>query len=89
MRFLLKVRVDLTTMSEFGQKLLNNELDRTMIVSETYCLADDPAVGYSIWAADSREAFDKVFVEWEKYYSEVKINVVVSPNEAMQMLMNK
>ncbi len=88
MQYLVKVRVNQAKLPEFGQKLQRGELDRSMIRSETYCLAKDPAVGYSVWDAESREAFDRVFSEWKKYYSETEIMEVISAAEAMRMLIS-
>ena len=61
MLFQVKVRVDLSKMKEFGQKLQMNELDRSCIRGETYCLKDDPAVGFSIWEIDTTEEFETKF----------------------------
>jgi hypothetical protein len=87
MRFLVKVRVDASRLAEFGRALQRNELDRSAIRSETYCLKEDPAVGYSVWEAESREGFDKRFAEWKPYYSETEVREVVSPAESMRAMM--
>lgn len=87
MRFLVKVRVDPARTPEFGQRLAKGELDRRMIKSETYCLSEDPAVGYSVWEAESREEFDGVFRAWKPYYAESEISEVIGPTEAMKALM--
>jgi hypothetical protein len=87
MRFLVKVRVDLPKMGEFGQRLQKGELDRRLIKSETWCLAADPAVGYSVWEAADRKEFDGVFAAWGRYYSEAEISEVIGANEAMVRLM--
>jgi hypothetical protein len=87
MRFLVKVRVDLPKMGEFGQRLQKGELDRRLIKSETWCLAADPAVGYSVWEAVDRKEFDGVFNAWSRYYSETEIAEVIGANEAMIKLM--
>ena len=89
MQFLVKVRVDLTKMSEFGQKLQQGELDRRCIRGETYCLKDDPAVGYSIWEAEDELAFEEVFSAWRPYYELVEVRGVVSPSESLRMLMER
>ena len=89
MRFLVEVRVDLTKMPEFGMKLQKGELNRSLICSETYCLHDDPAVGYSYWQAESRAEFDLVFSEWKPFYSVCKVSEVVSAQEAMILLRGK
>jgi hypothetical protein len=87
MRFLVKVRVDPARLAEFGGKLQRNELDRSAIRSDTWCLKDDPAVGYSVWEAEGRAEFDKLFAGWKPYYSEAEIREVVSPAESMRSLM--
>ncbi|KNY29828.1 hypothetical protein [Pseudobacteroides cellulosolvens] len=89
MRFLVNVRVNLTTMLEFGQKLKQGELDRSCIRGETYCIKNDPAVGYSIWEAESRQEFDEKFSPWKKYYEETDIREVIDPNESMRLLMEQ
>jgi hypothetical protein len=86
MLFQVKVRVDIQKMAEFGQKLQKGELDRSCIRGETYCLSKDPAVGYSIWEAGSREEFEAKFGAWKKYYSDVDIREVITPVEAMMSL---
>jgi hypothetical protein len=86
MRFLVKVKVDLATMVEFGQALQKGELDRSCIKGETFCLRNEPSVGYSIWEAETKSEFDAKFSGWRKYYEEVEVREVMSPNEAMQLL---
>ena len=87
MLFQVKVRVNLGTMSEFGLKLQKGELDRSCIRGETHCLKNDPAVGFSIWEADSRSDFDSRFAPWGIYYDTVEVNEVITPFEAMTLLM--
>jgi hypothetical protein len=89
MVFLVRVRVNLETMQEFGLQLMKNELDRSCIRGETHCLKDDPAVGYSIWEAPSREAFDATFGPWRKYYTDVEVSEVITPMAAMMALQQK
>lgn len=89
MRFLVKVRVDASRLSEFGERLKRGELDRSLITSETYCMATDPAVGVSIWEAEKRERFEEVFTDWKPFYVETEVSEVISPIEAMQLLMKK
>jgi hypothetical protein len=85
MLFLVKVRVNLSKMMEFGRMLQQGALDRSA-VRMTYCLQDDPTVGVGIWdVADERE-FKKKFAPWREYYESVEIKPVVTPAEAMVML---
>ena len=48
MLFQVRVRVGVARMAEFGRKLQGGALDRSAIRGETYSLAKDPAVGFSI-----------------------------------------
>jgi hypothetical protein len=89
MLFQVKVRVNLTKMAEFGQKLQKGELDRSCIRGETHCLKSDPAVGFSIWEADNKNEFDSKFAPWRIYYDDVEVNEVISPLEAMTSLFKK
>jgi len=86
MQFLVKVRVDVGRLQEFGAKLQRNELDRSLVRSETYCLEADPAVGYSVWEAASADEFEKVFSAWRSYYAEVDVHPVIGPGEALRQL---
>ena len=76
MKYLVKVKVNVSTMMEFGQKLQKGELDRSCIRGETYCLKDDPSIGYSIWEAETKEEFENKFHPWRQYYSNVELNEV-------------
>jgi hypothetical protein len=87
MKYLVKVKVNVSTMMEFGQKLQKGELDRSCIRGETHCLKDDPSVGLSIWEAETKGEFEQKFNQWKLYYSNVEIKEVISPNEAMKLLM--
>jgi hypothetical protein len=87
MLFQVRVRVDIPRMLEFALKLQSGELDRSCIRGETHCLKDDPAVGFSIWEAESRSEFDKKFAPWKKYYAEAEIREVITPVEAMAALL--
>ena len=89
MLFQVKVRVNLPKMTEFGQELQKGELDRSCIRGETYCLKNDPAVGYSIWEAESKDEFEAKFAPWRSYYEDVEISEVVTPQEAMGLLLNQ
>jgi hypothetical protein len=86
MQFLVKVRVDIAKMGEFGARLQGNALDRSAIRGETHCLAVDPAVGYSVWEAEDKAAFEARFAAWKPYYSEVEALEVIPPAAAMRLL---
>jgi hypothetical protein len=86
MYFKVKVRVDVTKLTEFGAKLREGSLDRSAIRGETYCLADDPAVGFSVWEARDQGEFESVFSAWRPYYSETEVRPLITPAEAMMRL---
>ena len=86
MLFQVKVRVNLSKMLEFGQKLQSGELDRSCVRGETHCLKDDPAVGFSIWEAASKDEFEEKFAPWSSYYEGVEISELITPQEAMSLL---
>jgi hypothetical protein len=86
MYFQVKVRVDISKMAEFGARLGDDALDRSAIRGETYCLADDPAVGFSVWEALDRASCDAIFSAWRPYYAEAEIVPLITPMEAMARL---
>jgi len=86
MLFQVKVTVDIAKIAEFGHKLQQGELDRSCIRGDTHCLKSDPAVGFSIWEAVSRDEFDKKFAPWRIYYADVEIKEVITPIEARSVL---
>jgi hypothetical protein len=89
MLFQVKVRVDIAKMAEFGQKLQKGELDRSCIRGDTHCLRSDPAVGYSIWEAESRDEFDARFASWRNFYRDVDVREVITPMQAMNALFSQ
>ena len=89
MFFLVKVRVNLKTMMEFVEKLQKGELHRSCIRGETYCIKDDPSVGYSIWEIQDKVDFEKRFNPWKTFYEETEVVEVISPGEAMKLLVAK
>ena len=88
MKFLVKVRVNEATLKEFGEALQKNSLDRSCIKGETFCLEDDPAIGFSVWEAENKEEFDIRFKNWKEFYSETDVREIISPNEAMIKLVS-
>ena len=86
MFFQVRVRVNVAMMGEFGEKLRAGALDRSAIRGETYCLATDPAVGYSVWEAADAQAFEELFAGWRPYYSETEVRALITPAEAMGLL---
>ena len=86
MYFQVRVRVDVAKMAEFGAKLREGSLDRSAIRGETYCLADDPAVGFSVWEAPDLDEFEAAFAGWKPYYKETEARALITPAEAMTLL---
>jgi hypothetical protein len=89
MKYLVKVKVDVGTMMEFGLKLQKGELDRSCIRGETYRLKDDPSVRYSIWEAETKKEFEDTFNPWKQYYSNIEVCEVISPDEAIKLLISR
>jgi hypothetical protein len=86
MFFLVKVSVRLSTLQEFAQELQAGRLDNTRVRGETWCLKDEPAVGYSVWETTDQDDFEKRFAPWRKFYEEVEVREVITPKEAMAAL---
>jgi hypothetical protein len=86
MLFLVKVRVDLKKLPEFGTTLQRDELDNSAICF-THCLKDDPAVGLAVWEVADKQEFKTKFDPWRPYYSEIEVSEVVTPAEAQQLLL--
>lgn len=87
--YLVKVRINTDLLMELGQKLQNNKLDTSMMLF-TYCSKDDPEVGVSLWMADDKKHFDKLFSPHKYYYKDViDIQEVVLPEESMKLLLSK
>ena len=43
-------------------------------------------MGYSVWEASDRDAFEAVFAAWRPYYSETEVRALIAPTEAMKQL---
>ncbi len=82
----IKVKVKIETLKIFGEKLMSNQLDRSAIISETYCEKEDPSVGISYWNVKDFEEFEHKFSMWKPYYEKVEIKEVVTAKEAMILL---
>jgi hypothetical protein len=89
MTFQVKVKVKADTLKDFAKKLMKNQLDRSAIISETYCEKDDPSIGISFWQAGSMEDFEKKFSSWRPYYEKIEIKEVITAKEAMIKLFNQ
>jgi hypothetical protein len=84
-QLLVKVRVDWARTAEFGRRLEAGELDRSAIRA-TYCLKEDPAVGFGIWEVADEAEFAPRFEAWRRYYESVEVREVVTPHQAMRLL---
>ena len=89
MKYLVKVKVDVSKIMEFGQKLQEGKLDRSCIRGETFCLQEEPVVGFSIWETASQQEFEEKFRPWSQYYANIEVKEIVTPNEAMKLILNK
>lgn len=88
MYFFVKVRIDVSKLSDFGQKLQNGSITTHPLL--TYCLKDDPSVGINIWEAEDKPGFEKAFSPHREFYSEIiEITPVITPQESMQALMRQ
>jgi hypothetical protein len=85
----VKVRVNLSTLQQFASALQKGALDNSKVKGETWCLKEDPAVGYSIWETTNRQDFDNRFIPWRQYYDQVEVREVTTPREAMFALFGK
>ena len=89
MTFQVKVKVKTDTLKEFAKVLMKGELDRSAIISETYCEKDAPSIGISFWQTKDLEEFEKKFSSWKPYYENVEIKEVITAKDAMLMLFNQ
>lgn len=72
MKLLVKVRIDLKAMGEFGKKGLEGGLDWSCIRGERHGLKPDPSADHSIGEAESDRAFEEKFDPGRPYYLEVE-----------------
>jgi hypothetical protein len=85
MLFFVKVRIDVSKLTELGRKIQSGEFNTHP--TSTYCLKDDPAVGLNIWEAVDLEDFEKKFAPHRKYYTEVvEVTPVITAADAQQVL---
>lgn len=88
MLYLVKVRVDVNKIAEFGRKIADREFDSSS-TKWTFCPKDDPTVGYSLWETADEAEFETKFGPYRPYYEEVAISEVVPPAEAQALIMQK
>jgi hypothetical protein len=87
--FLVKVHVRLSTLQQFAAALQKGALDNSRVTGETWCLKDEPAVGYSVWDTEDRHDFDTRFDPWREFYEDVEVSEVITPREAMGALFRR
>ena len=89
MFFFGKVRVNTERLTEFGQKLFKNELQRNH-VKFSFCLKNDPEIGLNIWEAENRAELEKILLTYKPYFSEIiEIKELISPQESFTILMKE
>ena len=86
MIFQIKVKVKMETLKEFAEVLIAGKLDRSAVISETYCEKDEPSVGISYWKVEDLKELDTKFSLWKPYYENVEIKEVVTARDAMSLL---
>jgi hypothetical protein len=85
---LIRVRVDVSKLAEFGRRIANREFDNSS-TRWTFCLKGDPAVGYSIWETETEAELERKLGPYRPYYQEVEISRVVPPAEAQALIMKQ
>jgi hypothetical protein len=89
MLFFGKVRIDITKLKEFGEKLQAGALGPSF-TKATYCLLEDPTVGLNIWEARDREDLEKKLKPHRVYYTELlEITPMILPQESQKILMER
>jgi hypothetical protein len=87
MRFIVKVRIDVSKLAELARLLQDKALDLGGM-EWTYCHEDDPAVGLSLWQAADRAELERRLAPLRPYYAEIlEITPVVTSREAQAALM--
>jgi hypothetical protein len=89
MTFQVKVKVNTDTLKDFAKKLMKGQLDRSAIISETFCEKDEPSIGISFWQAKDLEEFESKFSSWRPYYQNIEIKEVITAKDAMLKLFNQ
>lgn len=85
----IKVKVKIETLKDFAEKLMTGQLDRSAIISETYCEKDEPSIGISYWQVDNMQEFENKFSSWKQFYESCEIKEVVTAKDAMVALFNR
>lgn len=88
MLFFVKVRIDVSKLTELGQKIQSGEFDAHP--KSTYCVKDDLAVGLNIWEADDLIDFESKFAPHREFYTDVyEVTPIVTANEAQKLLVGQ
>lgn len=87
MRFIVKATLNRTKLKEFTGALERGELDSSCVKGETYCLKEEPAAGYNIWEAATREEFESKAHGWRIYCDSFEVTEIITPEEAMGLLL--
>jgi hypothetical protein len=85
----IKVKIRIETLKEFAAKLMMGQLDRSAIISETYCEKIDPSVGISYWKVDDMEEFENKIVAWKEYYETIEVKEVITAKDAAFALLTR
>ncbi len=86
MLYQVTVRIDKSKVKEFAMKIMMGQLDRSHMISDSYCLKDDPALLWSVWEADSEDELDTILEDWKKYVTEITVTEVIKPKQALFQL---
>ena len=82
----IKVNVNIAKLKDFAEKLMSGQLDRSAIISETYCEKDEPSIGISYWNVNDMEEFEKKFSLWKQFYDKYEVKEVITAKDAMMAL---
>lgn len=85
----IKVKVRITSLKDFAEKLMSGQLDRSAIISEAYCEKDEPSVGISYWKVNDMKEFENKFSLWKQFYETYEVKEVITAKEAMITLFNQ
>ena len=85
----IKVKVKISLLKGFAEKLMSGQLDRSAIISETYCEKNEPSIGISYWKVNDMDEFENKFSLWKQFYETYELKEVVTAKDAMVALFNQ
>ena len=85
----IKVKVKISLLKSFAEKLMSGQLDRSAIISETYCEKNEPSIGISYWKVNDMDEFENKFSLWKQFYETYELKEVVTAKDAMVALFNQ